>query len=172
MHRSQFVQDQKSGRGKAYDEMMKLSIRCLGTIAAVLLGLGFLAIPAAAQQTKTVGGLIVNFGIVPAEVALRADGHRDMHPTNPPPGSQHLLVTLDDEKTGKRIGDADVVVEVSDPAGRVEKKPLLRTQAGGFPDYSELFRFASPGEYTIQVTITSKSGTKPIEARFTVKHSI
>jgi hypothetical protein len=97
--------------------------------------------PAAAQQTRTVEGVIVNFGIVPAAVALRADGHRDAHPTNPPGGSQHLLITLDEEKSGKRIGDAEVAIEVTDPRGRVEKKPLLHTQGGGFPDYSELFLF-------------------------------
>jgi hypothetical protein len=68
MHRSQFVQDQNSGGGKAYDEMMKLSIRCLGAIVAVLLGLGFLAIPAAAH---------------PPRIRLPA---------------RNMLVTLDDEK--------------------------------------------------------------------------
>ena len=127
--------------------------------------------PAAAQQVKA-GGYNVNLGIVPAEVALRADGHRDAHPTNPPSGAQHLLITLDDEKTGKRIGDAEVVVEVTDPHGRVDKKPLLHTQAGGFPDYSELFHFGWSGEYSIHVIITPQPGAKPVETRFTVNHTV
>jgi len=128
--------------------------------------------PAAAQQSRTVAGFIVNFGIVPAEVALRADGHRDAHPTKPPSGSQHLLITLDDEKSGKRIGDAEVVIEVTDPHRRVEKKPLLHTQAGGLADYSELFIFGSSGEYSIRAIITPRPGAKPIETRFTVNHMI
>jgi hypothetical protein len=137
---------------------------------------GFLALalawaPAAAQQ-KTVGGLIVSLGIVPAAVALRAEGHRDAHPTNPPSGSQHLLITLDDEKTGKRVGDAEVAIEVTDPHGRVVKKPLLHTQGGGLADYSELFAFGWSGEYAIRVIITPRPGAKPIETRFTVNHAV
>jgi hypothetical protein len=130
------------------------------------------SMPAAAQQTKAVGGFIVSFGLVPAEVALGAEGHREAHPANPPSGSQHLLITLDEEKSGKRIGDAEVVIEVTDPHGRVEKKPLLHTSAGGFPDYSELFRFGSSGQYSIRVIITPRPGAKLIETRFTINHSV
>jgi len=136
------------------------------------LAIALVSTPAAAQQSRTVAGFIVNFGIVPAEVALRADGHRDAHPTKPPSGSQHLLITLDDEKSGKRIGDAEVVIEVTDPHRRVEKKPLLHTQAGGLADYSELFIFGSSGEYSIRAIITPRPGAKPIETRFTVNHMI
>jgi len=142
-----------------------------------VIGLGFLGIvlactPAAAQQTKAVSGIIVNFGLVPAEVALGAQGHSESHPPHPPPGSQHLLITLDDERSGKRIGDAEVVIEVTDPHGRVEKKPLLHTQAGGFPDYSELFRFGWPGEYSIRGIITPQPSAKPVETRFIVNHTM
>jgi hypothetical protein len=128
--------------------------------------------PAAAQQSRTVEGFIVNFGIVPAAVALRADGHRDAHPTNPPGGSQHLLITLDEEKSGKRIGDAEVAIEVTDPRGRVEKKPLLHTQSGGLPDYSELFVFGWSGEYSIRVIITPRPGARPIDTVFKYNHTI
>ena len=140
-------------------------------IATTLLVTALAWTPAAAQQVKTVAGVVVNIGLVPAEVALRADGHRDAHPLHPPAGSQHLLVTLDEEKTHKRIGDAEVLVEVTDPRGRVEKKTLLHTQAGGLADYSDLFLFSWSGEYTIRALITLRPGAKPIEARFTVHHS-
>lgn len=152
---------------------MKRSSRFVrGLCAALLSAVALSSLPVAAQQSKTVGGLIVNFGIVPAEVALHAAGHRESHPTNPPPGSQHLLITLDDEKTGKRIGDAEVVIEVIGPGGHREKKPLLHTQGGGLPDYSELFRFGSPGDYAIHVIITPRPGAKPVETEFDVKHTI
>jgi hypothetical protein len=134
--------------------------------------IAFALTPAVAQQSKTVAGLIVNFGIVPAAVALRADGHRDAHPEHPPSGSQHLLITLDEEKGGKRIGDAEVLVEVTDPQGHVEKKAMLHTQGGGFPDYSELFVFGWSGEYSIRVIITPTPGAKPIQTRFVVNHVI
>lgn len=141
-------------------------------IAAAVLVSALACAPVAAQHRKTVAGIVINFGIVPAEVALRADGHRDMHPTNPPSGSQHLLVTLDEEKTGKRIGDAEVVIEVTDPRGHVEKRPLLHTQAAGLADYSELFVFGWQGKYSIRVIVTRRPGAKPLEARFTIHHAI
>ena len=141
-------------------------------MAAASLGIALAWTPAAAQQVRAVGGLIVNFGLVSAEVALGAAGHSEAHPAHPPSGSQHLLITLDDEKSGKRVGDAEVVIEVTDPHGRVEKKPLLHTQAGGFPDYSELFRFGSPGKYSLRVIITPRPGAKPIETLFVVNHAI
>jgi hypothetical protein len=151
---------------------MKFFDRRLGFIAAIALGSALGLGSAAAQQTKTVDGIVVNFGMVPAEVALRAEGHRDAHPTNPPPGSQHLLVTLDDAKTHQRIGDAEVTIEVTDPHGRVVRKPLLHTQGGGLPDYSELFEFGWSGNYSIRVLITPRRDAKPLEARFTVNHRI
>ena len=137
-----------------------------------LLALALLASPAFAQQSKTVGGLAINLGLMPAEQAMRADGHRDAHPEKNPPGTQHILITLDDAKTGKRIGNAEVVVEVTDPKGHADKKPLLHTQSAGRPDYSEMFQFSWSGKYSIHVSITPKPGAKPIEARFTVNHAI
>ncbi len=151
---------------------MRRLARWLCVFVAVCLLFTLVWTPAAAQQARTVAGFIVNLGIVPAAVALRAEGHRDAHPTNPPGGSQHLLITLDDEKSGNRIGDAEVVIEVTDPRGGVEKKPLLHTQAGGLADYSELFVFSWSGEYSIRVIITPRPGAKPIETRFSVHHMV
>jgi hypothetical protein len=140
-------------------------------VAVALLAMALGCAPVAAQQSRSVAGLVINLGIMPAEVALQADGHRDMHPARPPSGSQHLLITVDEEKSGQRIGDAQVVIEVTDPHGHVEKKPLLHTQAGGIPDYSELFRFGWEGEYSVHVIITPRSSARPIDALFTVHHS-
>lgn len=145
---------------------------CCIAIAAGILSFALAATPALGQQSRTVSGLVVNFGIMSAEAALKADGHRDAHPSRFPPGSQHLLVTLDDAGTGKRIGGAEVAIEVTDPKGRVEKKPLLHTQAGGLPDYSELFEFGWSGEYKVRVIITPRPGASPVEAEFTVTHKI
>jgi hypothetical protein len=141
-------------------------------MSGALLTIALACAPVFAQQSRSVAGLVINLGIVPAEVALRADGHRDQHPAHPPAGSQHLLITVDEEKTGKRISDAEVVIEVTDPRGHVEKKTLLHTQGGGLPDYSELFVFGWEGAYSIHVTITPRLGAKPVNAQFTVHHSL
>ena len=68
-------------------------------VAVALLGIALAWAPAAAQHSKTVGGFVVNLGIVSAELALSAEGHRDAHPLHPPSGSQHLLITLDEVTT-------------------------------------------------------------------------
>ena len=141
-------------------------------VFAALVATALASMPAMAQYAKSVDGLVVNLGIVSAAIALQAEGHRESHPLHPPSGSQHLLVTLNDEKSGKPLGEPEVVCEVTDPHGRVEKKPLLHTQAGGLPDYSELFTFGWTGEYSIRVIITPRPGAKPLEARFTVRHTI
>lgn len=145
--------------------------RYFALTAAAVLALAA-ASPAWAQQSTTVNGLVVNFGAVPAEVALSAAGHSQAHPAHPPAGSEHLLVTLDDQKTGQRIGDADVAIEVTEPHGHVQTKHLLHTQAGGFADYSELFTFGSSGKYSIRVIIVPPHSAKPIETEFVVHHVI
>ena len=153
---------------------MRLSAPSLHAIALILVGLLGMAFAwsASAQQSKTVSATVINLGIMSAEQALRADGHRDAHPAHPPSGSQHLLVTLDDQKTGKRISDAEVAIEVTDPHKHAEKKTLLHTQGGGLPDYSELFVFGWSGEYSIRVIITPRAGAKPIETTFIVHHTV
>jgi hypothetical protein len=55
-----------------------------------------------------------------------------------------FLITLDDEKSGARIGDAEVAVEVTDPHGRVDKKPLLHTQSAAFPTTASFSCSAGP----------------------------
>jgi hypothetical protein len=140
-----------------------------GLAAAVVM---LVALSASAQQAKTVGGLSINFGLMSAEQAVHAQGHRDLHPEKFPSGSQHILITLADERTAKRIGDADVVVEVVDPKGNTERKPLLRTSAAGMPDYSELFVFGWTGNYDVRVSVFRSRDAKPVKTSFRVHHEI
>jgi len=56
---------------------MKSVAQCFWVIATSLVAMALAWTPAAAQQVKTVAGVVVNIGLVPAEVALRADGHRE-----------------------------------------------------------------------------------------------
>ena len=130
------------------------------------------AVSASAQQAKTVDGLLINFGLMSAEQAIHAQGHRDAHPEKFPSGSQHILITLADEKTAKRIGDANVVVEVIDPKGKAERKPLVRTSAAGMPDYSELFVFGWSGNYVVSVSVFQRKDARPVKTRFSIHHAL
>jgi len=127
---------------------------------------------AVAQQEVKVDGLVIEFGIMPADKAVHAVGHSEAHPQKFPSGSQHLLITLARENTGQRIGDTDVVVEVVDPKGKLVKKTLLHTSAGGMPDYSELFVFGWSGTYAVRVNVMPWAGAKPVKTSFTVHHQI
>jgi hypothetical protein len=144
-----------------------MSIPSLFAAAALA---ALLALPASAQQMKTVDGLVINFGLMSAEKAVHAEGHRDAHPEKFPSGSQHVLVTLADAKTSRRIGDAQVEVDVVDPKGKTSKKALLHTSAAGMPDYSELFVFGWSGTYQVRVNVSQGKGAKPVKTRFTVHH--
>ena len=146
---------------------MRLTERCAFAALAALC-----ALPAFGQQQKSVDGVVINLGLMSAERAVHAAGHRDMHPEKFPSGSQHVLITLADEKTGRRIGDAEVQLEVRDPKGVRAAKALLHTSAAGMPDYSELFVFGWSGSYTLDVNITPLKGGKPVKTRFTVQHSL
>src|SRR5436190_7213006 len=127
------------------------------------------ALPAFAQQEMKVDGLVIEFGLMPADKAVHAMGHAQAHPQKFPSGSQHLLITLAEQKSGRRIGEADVVVEVVDPKGQTAKKTLIHTSAAGMPDYSELFIFGWSGAYSVRVNVTPWAGAKPVKAAFTVR---
>lgn len=141
-------------------------------------GIGVLALTAmlaaasAAAQERKVDGLVINLGLMPAEVAVHALGHSEAHPGSFPSGSQHVLITVDDAKTHRRIGDATVIVAVRGPRGAVEEKPLLHTQAAGVPDYSELFVFGASGTYLLRVKVTPAHGPKSTETVFTVHYQM
>lgn len=140
-------------------------------LAAAALSAALVAAPAAAQQMKTVGGVVVNIGIISAIAAEHADAQHGAHKGGHGSGMEHVVVSLAEEKSGARIGDADVTIEVKTPKGSVQKKPALPMVTAGYPDYSEVFDFGWSGSYVVRVSVKRKAA-KPIEAVFTVNRVI
>ena len=140
-------------------------------LAAAALGAALIALPAAAQQMKTVGGVVVNIGIISALAAEHADAQHGVHQGGHGSGMEHVVVSLAEEKSGARIGDADVTIEVKSPKGNVQKKPALPMVTAGYPDYSEVFDFGWSGSYVVRVSVKRKAA-KPIEAVFPVNRVI
>ena len=140
-------------------------------LAAAALSAALVAAPAAAQQMKTVGGVVVNIGIVSAIAAEHADARHGVHKGGHGSGMEHVVVSLAEEKSGARIDDADVTIEVKTPKGSVQKKPALPMVTAGYPDYSEVFDFGWSGSYVVRVSVKRKAA-KPIEAVFTVNRVI
>lgn len=140
--------------------------------AAAALAAAAAAFPVSAQQMKTVGGVVVNIGIVNAIMAEHADAQHGVHKGGHGAGVEHIVVALADEKGGSRIADAEVTVVVKNPKGALEKKPLLPMTTAGYPDYSEVFDFGWSGKYTVSVLVKRKGAAKPVEAQFTVNRSL
>jgi hypothetical protein len=145
-----------------------MNVPNLFAAAALAAGLAF---PAAAQQMKTVGGIVVNIGIVNAIAAEHADARHGVHTGGHTPGMEHVVVALAEAKGGARIGDAEVAIEVRNPKGTVQKKAAMPMVTAGYPDYSEVFDFGWAGNYTVNVRIQRKGAAKPVEAKFAVNRS-
>lgn len=150
---------------------MNLKNACLG-VSAILFALVYMATSAHAEHQKTVSGIVVNIGVVPAQQARGFPGEAAAHGNRQSSGTQHLVVSLSDAKTGAHVADAQVSVQIKDPKGNVEKKTLLRGNTGGMADYSETFRFGYSGKYAIRVVVALKGRKKPLNANFTWTHAI
>jgi hypothetical protein len=100
------------------------------------------------------------------------DAQHGVHTGGHGSGVQHIVVAIADQKSGARIADATVTIEVRDPKGVRQKKPAMAMVTAGFPDYSEVFDFGWSGKYVVRVVIQPKNGARPIEATFTVNHFI
>lgn len=140
--------------------------------AAAAFAAAAVALPVWAQQMKTVGGMVINIGIVSAIMAEHVDAQHGVHKGGHGSGVEHVVVALAEEKGGVRIADAEVSIEVKNPKGAVQKKPLLAMTTAGYPDYSEVFDFGWSGKYTVRVLIKRKGAARPVEASFTVNRAL
>jgi len=141
-------------------------------LAAVAFAASLAALPAAAQQVKVVGGLVVNMGITSALDAEHVDSQHGVHKGGHGSGMEHVIVSVVEDNGGARVADADVTIEVKTPKGKSQKKPAMAMLTAGFPDYSEVFDFGWSGTYLVRVMIKRKATAKPVEAVFTVRRAL
>jgi hypothetical protein len=154
------------------DGHMKRILCAWFAIAVSLPWLDGIAAAPVSEHQKTVSGLTINIGVVPVAQAAGFEEKGATSTPKYPSGAQHLVVSLSDAKTGGRVGDAQVVVEIKNPQGKTEKKNLVPNLTSGVPDYSEVFRFVWSGKYVIRVSVTPKGSHKSLAAAFTWIHEI
>ena len=152
-------------------------------IAAMILAWVLLGPPALGQQPDQplrAGGLEIFYGLIPAEIVL---GHpanhseRSMHGGVPAWGEQfHLLVTLFEQRSRRRIQDAEIEVTVFHtgrsgkrlPGTHKRLEPMLFASAASYGNY---FNLPSPGSYRIELEIRRQGAGQtvrvPIEYRDT-----
>ena len=150
---------------RPYQDLLK---RAVGILAVLLLAIP----PAWAQHQKIVGGMVVNIGVVPASQVVGLAGEAETHGSTHSSGSQHLLVSLSDAKSGAQVADAKVSVEIKDPKGNVQKKSLKNGNTNGAADYSEIFGFGWSGNYRIRVIIQPGGSKKALRTDFVWTHVI
>ena len=134
--------------------------------------MGF-AIAAETGQVTRVNGIDVFYGVIPAEII---NGHPADHPERKmhggvPRGSRqhHLIVSLFDVKTGRRIENAGVSARVGEPGLAQQGKTLEHMQFAGTVTYGNFFTMTSPGPYRIEVEVRPHGGV-PAKAVFEYRH--
>lgn len=125
--------------------------------------------PVGAQpHQQVVDGIAIYLGIVPAQV-VRGHGpehaERQMH-AGVPAGENHLVIALFDDKSGKRITDADVMAKVSGKGSPAIQKRLEPMEIAGAMSYGGYFYMAGAGSYRIELRIRLPGSPRAIPAVF------
>jgi len=113
------------------------------------------------------------YGVIPAEII---SGHpadhveRKMHGGVPRgSGQHHLVVSLFDVKTGRRIENAQVSARIGELGLTPQSKTLEPMQFAGTVTYGNFFTMTSPGPYRIEIDLRPHGGA-PARAVFEYRH--
>ena len=119
-----------------------------------------LSYPAFAQHdVKTVAGIKVMLAMVHIEeIKKHPDEHPEIKMHGGPKGTHHLLIHLEDEKTGKIITDASVTVNIHKPDGTKVSKMLEPMTISGRTNFGYYFDFSEMGNYHIEAMIMPEKG--------------
>ena len=142
--------------------------------AAVLVALPAIATPATQTgQVARVNGIDIFYGVIPAEIIRgHPAGHAEskMHGGVPRgSGQHHLIVSLFDVKTGKRIENAQLSARIGEAGLTPQSRMLEPMQFAGTVTYGNFFSMSSPGPYRIEVEIRPHGGA-PAQAVFEYRH--
>jgi cytochrome c5 len=123
-----------------------------------------------APRYKSVGGMEVHLGMVPAE-SLRGfpqgSVERAMHGGVPSgAGYYHVNVSLLDAESKAPIGDAKVEIRVAQAGMSAESKTLERVVINNAPSYGNYVRLRAKSTYLITVRIQKPDSPRALEAKF------
>ena len=126
-------------------------------------------------QRRAVKGIVVYLNVMPAEMLQeKLPDHTDpkMHDGAPAGGHvYHMMVALFDEASGRRLGDAEVAVDVVDifePAKHVKLEPMA---VGGILVYGNYVDLPGTGPYRLTVLARLQGMPDTIEAEFSFQHA-
>lgn len=117
--------------------------------------------PAFAQhEIKTVDGLKVMLAVSSVEdvKGKHPGGHTELKMHGGPKGTHHILVHIEDEKTGKILTYVSVSLTVHNPDGTSVRKELESMTINKLTDFGNYFDLSDMGNYHIDVFITPPGG--------------
>jgi hypothetical protein len=119
---------------------------------------------------KSVGGLEVHLGFVPAEtlrVFPKESVERSMHGGVPGgSGHYHLNVSLLDATSKAPVAGAKVAVRVEQLGMAGETKALEPLMINNAPGYGNYVRMRAKGSYLVTVRVQRADTSAPVEAKF------
>ena len=130
----------------------------------------------AAQDTeyKTVDGLAVYLGVVPAEIVK---GHPSEHPEQTMhggaptgPHQYHVVAAIFDSASGARITDAAVTAQISGLGLSGANQKLEPMQISGTTTYGGYFNLPGRDLYTIRLTIERPGAARAVVVDFKYDH--
>lgn len=143
--------------------------RISSIVLMLLAGITALSVDAANPMSRSVDGVAIYVGVVPAAIVR---GHASEHAESrmhggAAVGGQHVMIALFDDKSGARIADADVSATVSGPKRYREEKHLEPMLVGSAPSYGNYFSLYEPGAYRIALQIRPAGAPRDIRTTFT-----
>lgn len=152
---------------------LKTLLRAAIAVTAALLLSGALADDSG--QHKVVNGVAIYLGVMPAQMVLghpKPHTEAEMHGGVPAGDHQyHVLVSLFDNATGKRITNAQVKANVFEIGLSGVQKKLEPMLIAGTISYGNYFNMAGANPYRIQVQIRLPGSAGVIEAEFEYRHA-
>jgi hypothetical protein len=89
-----------------------------------------------------------------------------MHQPRARSDRDHLVVSLAEEGTDKRIVDARVTASISRMGMDHSRREMQRMEAGGVVTYGEYFDLRSRGPYLIRLEVRRRGAPTPTVAEF------
>ena len=93
-----------------------------------------------------------------------------MHASESRRGRDHVVISLADERSGKRIEDATVTASISRSGVDHIRRPMERMEAPGATSYGGYFDLRQPGPYRIRIEVVRPEFPMPVAADFVYKN--
>ena len=155
--------------------------RLAAVTATIWLLLASATLAAQTVQPLRAAGMDIFYGLIPAEIVL---GHPDnrseprVHGGVPAWGEQfHLIVSLFDQGSGKRIYDAEINATVFDarsPGKRVggPRKRLEPMRFAGAAAYGNYFNMPASAPYRIELEIRRRGASEAVKVPIEYRHAL